>query len=73
MGRRAGRFLLRFHGTAEAELRDAMATGGEGALACATGHWARERSYLHDPGEQGVSFYSLLAKQTVHGGLVAAA
>jgi hypothetical protein len=58
---------------AEAELGDAMAVGGEGAPSCATEHWARERSYLHDLGEQGVSFYSLLAKQTVHGGLAAAA
>jgi hypothetical protein len=72
MQRTAGQFLVRFHGTAETELGDAMAVSGEGAPACATGHGARQRSYLHDLGEQG-SFYSLLAKQTVHGALAVVA
>jgi hypothetical protein len=69
----AGQFLLHFHSTAETELRDAMAASGKEALARAMGHRARQRSCLHDLGEQGVSFYSLLVKQTVHGGLAAAA
>jgi hypothetical protein len=54
MERMAGRFLLRFHGTAKTELKDAMATSGEGTPARATGHAATERSYLYDLGEQGV-------------------
>jgi hypothetical protein len=69
----AGQFLIRFHSTAEIELRDAMATGSKGAPARAMGHGARQRSYLHDLGEQGVSFYSILAEHTVHGGLAATA
>jgi hypothetical protein len=50
MERTVGRFLLRFDGTSETELGDAMAAGGKGALACATGHGARQRSYLRDIG-----------------------
>jgi hypothetical protein len=73
MERTATWFLLRFHDTSETELGDAMAAIGEGAPACSTGHGARQRSCLHDIGEQGVSFYSLFAKQTVHRGLAVAA
>jgi hypothetical protein len=73
MERTADWFLLHLHGSAEIELGDAMAADSEGAPACATGHGARQRSYLHDLGEQGVSFYSLLVKQMVHGGLAAVA
>jgi hypothetical protein len=69
----AGQFVIHFHIIAEIELGDAMATGSEGAPACAMGHEARQRSYLHDLGEQGVSFYSILAEHTVHGGLEATA
>jgi hypothetical protein len=68
-----GRLLIRFHGMAKTELEDTMAGGDEGAPAHTTGHGARQRSSLHDLGEQGVSFYSPLAKQTVHGGLAVAA
>jgi hypothetical protein len=51
----------------------AMATSGEGAQACVMGHGARESIYLSDLEEQGVSFYSLLVKQMIHGGLAAVA
>jgi hypothetical protein len=51
----------------------AMATGGEGAQACAMGHGARESIFLSDLEEQGVSFYSLSVKQMIHGGLAAVA
>jgi hypothetical protein len=37
------------------------------------GAWARQSFYLRDLEEQGVSFYSLSVKQTIHGGLAAAA
>jgi hypothetical protein len=57
----------------ETELQDTMAGGGEGAPACTTGHEARQSFYLHDLGEQGVSFYSLLAKQSIHGRLAVVA
>jgi hypothetical protein len=56
MERTAGWFLLRFHGMDETEPGNAMAGGGEGAPARATGHGARQRTYLHNLGEQGILF-----------------
>jgi hypothetical protein len=52
---------------------DAMASSGEEALAWAMGHKARQSFYLRDIEEQGVLIYSLLVKQTIHGGLAVAA
>jgi hypothetical protein len=50
-----------------------MAAGGEGAEAHAMGHGARQSFYLRDLEEQGISFYSLSVKQTIHRGLAAVA
>jgi hypothetical protein len=51
----------------------ALAAGGKGAQACAMGHGARQSFSLRDLEEHGVSFYSLSATQTIHGGLAAVA
>jgi hypothetical protein len=45
--------------------KDTMATSGGGALARAMEHRARQSCYLRDLEEQGVSFYSLSAKQMI--------
>jgi hypothetical protein len=52
---------------------DAMVADGGGAPTHTMGHRARQSFYQCDLEEQGVSFYSLSVKQTIHGGLAAAA